>query len=169
MTANSMMTLSVDAVWQSTAVAIVALAAVRLARRAPAAIRQAILAVALLKFLTPPLSIFPLGVFALVPRPQPTATVAELGLIQPITDEGRRALRARGVTGVAFDSTGDRIDKTSSQTGYEQDRQRPRVDHRRKNRAGTWQAPRSKQQAPGKPECRFSWEAPSFKNPGTVT
>src|SRR4029453_16921428 len=61
---------------QSTGVAIVALAAVRLARRAPAAIRQAILTVALLKFLTPPLSLFPLGLFALVPRPQPTATVA---------------------------------------------------------------------------------------------
>jgi len=76
MTGDALMTLGLDAVWQSTAVAIVALAAVRLARRAPAAIRQAILAVALLKFLTPPLSIFPLGLFALVPRPQPTATVA---------------------------------------------------------------------------------------------
>jgi len=76
MTANSMMTLSVDAVWQSTAVAIVALAAVRLARRSPAAIRQAILAVALLKFLTPPLSVFPLGVFSLVTRPQATTGLA---------------------------------------------------------------------------------------------
>jgi hypothetical protein len=38
---DTLITLGLDAIWQSTAVAIVALAAVRLARRAPAAIRQA--------------------------------------------------------------------------------------------------------------------------------
>src|SRR5262245_23640707 len=69
---TTLVTLWMDAVWQSTLVAIAALVAARAARRAPAAIRQAILAVALLKFLTPPVAILP-GLFALVPRPETAA------------------------------------------------------------------------------------------------
>ena len=70
------MTLWADAAWQSTAVAVAALALTRIARRAPAAIRQAILAVALLKFLTPPLAIFPGSVFALLPNAAPSEATA---------------------------------------------------------------------------------------------
>src|SRR5215510_9751078 len=72
---TTLVTLWMDAVWQSTFVAIVALVAVRGARRAPAAIRQAILAVALLKFLTPPVAILP-GIFMLLPLPEAAAADA---------------------------------------------------------------------------------------------
>jgi len=64
-----------DVVWQATAVALAALTVALAARHVPAAVRQGILAVALLKFLAPPFVYLPGGLFALLPRPSAAVAI----------------------------------------------------------------------------------------------
>jgi bla regulator protein BlaR1 len=84
MTVEGLVALWVDAAWQATAVALAALALAKALPRAPAVIRQAVLAIALLKFLTPPLAFTSVGVFALLPRPQRISASAGAGAVAPV-------------------------------------------------------------------------------------
>ena len=79
MTVDTLLALWFDAAWQATLVAGVALVFARLAWRTPAAIRHAVLAIALLKFVTPPIAFFPGGLFALMPRPHTIAAATAAG------------------------------------------------------------------------------------------
>jgi beta-lactamase regulating signal transducer with metallopeptidase domain len=83
MTLEGIVALWLDAAWQATAVALAALAVAKAAPRAPAVIRHAVLAVALLKFLTPPLAFTSVGVFALLPRPRRISASASAVAVAP--------------------------------------------------------------------------------------
>src|SRR5439155_2637267 len=63
------------ATWQACVVATIALLLVRVGRRWPAPLRAAILLVALLKFLTPPMMTMPMGLFRFAPPASETQTV----------------------------------------------------------------------------------------------
>jgi bla regulator protein blaR1 len=63
--------------WQATAVAVAALLFTLVARRAPAGLRHAALAVALVKFVVPPFAYAPTGIFGVVPQAFSSAAVTE--------------------------------------------------------------------------------------------
>src|SRR5688572_21308223 len=88
-----------QATWQTVLVAGVVLALVRVGRRLPAGIRHGLLAVALLKFLTPPFLAAPTGVLAALAAPVTIIDHSAVGPSEPA--EWLSILAALHLTGTA--------------------------------------------------------------------